>query len=470
MNQEKSKQTRREFLKTSALAAAGTVVVASEAKAAFLYSNLPKRFSANDVPESDKFGLGVASGDVTAERALLWTYYEGIYPLKAVIWQHGESTPNTPLFWVDAKRGDSGYVHLDVTGLTPGERYQYAFVEVDFAQKPLARSSVGRFRMAPRANDLLPLTIGGVSCTFNLFEPTILEHAGARNDLDFFMLLGDTTYNDGCDDLTQFRENWAHNLSKEGYLSLRKSTSVIATLDDHEIHNNFDPETVEPQLLQDAKQAFFEHQPVRRSNEDSGRIWRKIRWGRTAEIFVLDCRTERLPSTRESASAQYISPKQMQWLKKSLSESDAVFKIIMNSVPIATLPFSSDADRWEGYPAQREELLEFIENARIPGILWVSGDLHFASVGRVAKEGLGSTQNEVLVGPGAQIPNYLCLPLNFNSQYEWASARNNYVVFHFDPNKSEVELVYHAGSDDPRKTRLGDICEIHRTKLKLGKH
>lgn len=469
MSNQFSKQTRRQFLKASAMAAAATVVVASEAKSAFLLSSLPQRFSANDVPESEHFALGVASGDVTSEHVILWSFYDGIYPLKAVVWQSNSGSPENPLFWVEAKRGEGGYIHLDISGLTPGQRYQFAFIEIDFNRKPIGRSRVGRFKLAPGANDLLPLTIGGVSCTFNLFQPTILEHAGARDDLDFFMLLGDTTYNDGCEDLSQFRNRWASNLEKDGYLALRSSTSVYATLDDHEIHNNFDPETVEPDVLQAAKQAFFDHQPLRRSEEDPGRIWRRFRWGRTAEIFVLDCRTERLPSTKNTDEAQYISPAQMRWLKEALSESDAVFKIIMNSVPIAEIPFWSDSDRWEGYPAQRTELLSFIDNANIPGVLWVSGDLHFASVGRLAKKGLGSTQREVLVGPGAQVPNYACLPLNLSSQYEWASARNNYVVFHFDPINSEVELVYHAGSDDPRKIRVGDITELYRTTLYLGK-
>ena len=159
----------------------------------------------------------------------------------------------------------------------------------------------------------------------------------------------------------------------------------------------------------------------------------------------------------------------MNWLKEGLKSSDAAFKIIMNSVPITAFPYFSGKDTWIGYPAQRDELLKFIDHYNIPGILWISGDLHFASVGKVSKEGPGSTQQEILAGPGAQIPDYLCLPLNMNSQFEWVSARNNYITVHFDPHKMDVELVYQGGAEDPEETQFDKIAEIYRTKFNLGK-
>ncbi len=459
-------KTRRQFLKTSATVAA-SALVSYNVQATLRDPLAPLSLTKDDVPESDKFPLGVACGDVTSSQALLWTCYEGIYPLKLALWHHKDLTK--PILLINVARADGGFVHVDLNGLEANQRYQYAFIELNFNAKPVFRSRLGFFRVAPNANDLVPLQIGAVCCTYNSFEPTILEHAGERQDLDFFLLLGDTSYNDGAETLDEFRGKWAQNLSKDGYLALRSATSVTATLDDHEVENNFNPETIEPDRLQAAKRAFFENQPIRRSQEQPDRIWRKFRWGRTLEVFVLDCRTERKPSTRNQKNAQYISRAQMNWLKDSLSQSEAAFKIIMNSVPISTFPFFSESDRWEGYPNQREEILNFIDQEKISGILWVAGDFHFASIGKVDKEGPGKKQQEILVGPGAQFPNYLCLPLNLSSQFEWASARNNYVTLNFDPYKMNIELVYHGGAEDPRLTRRGEITEIYRTKIHLGK-
>ncbi len=459
-------KTRRQFLKTSATVAA-SALVSYNVQAALLEPFTAPNLKKDGLPLSDKFPLGVASGDVTSSQALLWTCYEGFYPLQLALWN--QKDPVKPLLLIDVQLEDGGFVHVDLSGLEANQHYEYAFIEIDFNQKPLFKSRSGFFRVAPNLNDLVPLTIGAGCCTYNLFEPTILEHAGARQDLDFFLLLGDTSYNDGADTLPEFRRKWAQNLSKDGYLSLRSSTSITATLDDHEVGNNFNPETVDPDRLKAAKSAFFEHQPIRRSQEQPNRIWRKFRWGRTLEVFVLDCRTERKPSTRNQKNSQYISRAQMNWLKDSLSQSETAFKIIVNSAPIGRFPFFSDSDCWIGYPSQREEILNFIDQEKLSGVLWVSGDFHFASVGKVDKEGPGKNQQEILAGPGAQIPNYLCLPLNMSSQFEWVSARNNYVTMSFDPYKMNVELVYQGGAEDPRLTKRREIMEIYRKKIHLGK-
>ena len=466
MNFLENNKSRRDFIKKSLLGSAA-LVASTKTNSTFFSNSVRLDFKIDEIPTSSNFSLGVAAGDVTAETALLWTKYEGYYYLKLLLWKKDEV--NTPLIYIEVAKSDGGFVHANVNGLNAYTSYQYSFIEVDFSGKALNKSLVGNFKSAPKHNDLVPITLGAVSCTYNAFEPITLEHAGNRKDLDAFLFLGDTTYNDGCLNIHDYRDSWARNLRKDGYTKLRSSTSAIATLDDHEIFNNFDPETVDPNIFLSAMQSFFEHQPINRNEEHPNRIWRKFRWGRTVEVFVLDCRTERKPSTRNFKNAQYISFAQMEWLKNSLSQSDAVFKVILNSVPITNFPLFSEHDRWEGYPAQREEILNFIHDEKISGVLWVAGDLHFASIGKVDKNGPGSKQREILVGPGAQISNPACLPLNFSSQFEWTSVRNNYVTIHFDPYESHVELVYQGGSEDPNKLKINEINEIYRTKIKLGK-
>ena len=76
------------------------------------------------------------------------------------------------------------------------------------------------------------------------------------------------------------------------------------------------------------------------------RIWRSFRWGHSAEVFVLDCRGERRPSTRSvnpTRESVYISRAQMDWLKAGLRASPAVFKFIVNSVPIYGRPGGLEA-------------------------------------------------------------------------------------------------------------------------------
>ena len=93
-------------------------------------------------------------------------------------------------------------------------------------------------------------------------------------------------------------------------------------------------------------------------------------------------------------------------------------------------PFNDD--NWQGFPAQREALLSGLEASGATGVIFVSGDFHFACFGRVARKGPGSTLFEALVGPGAQGPNPLpAYPSG--DPWEFSSAVNNYTTFQLDP-------------------------------------
>lgn len=392
------------------------------------------------------FPLGVASGDAHPGGALLWTRYAGAAALEARVWA-GEGAEGEPVLVVPAVPDGEGFVRVEVDGLAPGTRHTYAFVE-DAGLG--AASPAGHFRTAIAPDALEPLRVGAVSCTRWSHPMTTLERAGARRDLDAFLWLGDACYNDRALTPEAYRETWARTLSAPGQQAVRGAHALLATWDDHEFTNDWAVETLDPDRFRTAGSAFFEHVPMRRLPEAPDRLWRSVRWGRTAEFFILDARGERRPSTRLTPEAEYVSPAQLAWLQRGLLESPAAFKVILNSVPITEFPgafFQATAfDRWEGYAAQRTALLSFIEQHDIPGVLWVSGDFHLASCGRVSRSGPGSRAVEVLVGPGANVsnpsPTYPAPP-----QFDWSSGINNYATFDLDPLTREVTVRHHDAQD-----------------------
>lgn len=401
-------------------------------------------------PESALFDMGVASGDATATAAILWAHHGGSEPLEVVVWEmDGDDYASTVHVGEAALEG--GFAHVEVTGLTAGARYRYAFYEAGRA----ARSPIGRLRAALADDALEPLVIAAVSCVSNTRDIPTLAHAGARSDLDLFLFLGDSTYNDGAESADEYRAKWSTNLTRPEYRVARGAAGALCTWDDHEFDNDFDPESMPAAQRDAAVAAFFQHQPLRRDAASPDRVWKRMRWGATLEVFVLDCRSERLPSTRRTAGAQYLSRAQMDWLKAGLAESTAVFKLILNSVPISDMPGAFDLqpqDRWEGYAAQRTEILEHIDAAAIPGVLWVAGDFHLASLGKVGVAGApGATQTEVLVGPGAQTGNPLAAFLN-EPQFSFSTTTNNYAVLYLDPVAAEIEVRWVAGDGDVIET------------------
>ena len=222
---------------------------------------------------------------------------------------------------------------------------------------------------------------------------------------------------------------------------------MYITWDDHEVDNDWNPETLAAPQIAAAFQTFFDHAPYLRAPE-SHRIWRSARWGTTVELFVLDCRSERKPSTRNDANAQYLSPAQLAWLERGLAASPCRFKLIMSSVPITNMPNVWDlykVDRWEAYPAQRTRILQYIDDQQIQGVLWLSGDFHLAFISKVSTSGAGMNPREVLCGPGGQNPNVLLSSLT-GPQFSYKTGTNNYTTLRFDPATGEVRITYIDGT------------------------
>ena len=119
------------------------------------------------------------------------------------------------------------------------------------------------------------------------------------------------------------------------------------------------------------------------------------------------------------------------------------FKVILNSVPIARFPtppaWGPPIDRWEGYAAQREELLAHIANEPVDNVWFVSGDFHLGLVHRVEVTGRDSRLWEIATGPGCQVPRD---PLSLASpqQILHLSAENAYTTFRFDPETNTVQV------------------------------
>jgi alkaline phosphatase D len=386
------------------------------------------------VGASPSFPLGVATGDVSPNSALLWTKYTRLDALQLRVWPEIGDVMTAPLRPVESV---DGFVLVELKDLLPGQWHRFQFESADGEVSPL-----GRFRTALAPDALETVTFGATSCIKAGHSYAALGHASRREDLDAFIFLGDTVYTDGAFTLDEYREKWTKGLKGDDYQALRGSTSLVSIWDDHEVRNNWQGDDVDAQLLDHARRAFLEHQPLRRDPINPDRFWRSLKWGRTAEIFVLDGRSERVRSRGE-----YLSKDQLDWVLTGVNESDAVFKLVINAVPIGSFdsaffaPFNDD--NWQVYPEQRSQLLEGLEKASRTMI--VSGDFHLGCFGRCARSGPGSSLFEALVGPGANAPNPLpTYPRG--DPYEFSTALSSYSSFELNPDSGQATVRYHAGN------------------------
>jgi alkaline phosphatase D len=144
-----------------------------------------------------------------------------------------------------------------------------------------------------------------------------------------------------------------------------------------------------------AYRAFFEAMPY--SPPMGDRVYRSLRFGRTVDLIVMDQRQYRANQpcgdAIAPACADLQQPRafpgraQMDWVKGELRTSRAAWKVMANEVMMmpTKLPDGRFAqfDSWQGYPAEREELLQFVKANGIADVVFVTGDIHTFIAGDV---------------------------------------------------------------------------------------
>jgi len=316
-------------------------------------------------------------------------------------------------------RGPSSTIVVRAGGMAPATWYHYAFFVVDGDGNKTARSVIGRVRTAFPDEWLHPITIAAATCTNAEHQPWTALSTMANEEFDVFCHLGDMSYNDGAYSTGEYDVRWAAALGDAGYRAILPRAPLVATWDDHEITNNLNPQTIDDAHMRNAKDSFFAHVPMPRVDgatlggqsgvDDS--LFTTIRYGHTLELIVLDGRTQRTAVEQATSTTAYLGAAQTAFLKETLKESPCRFKVVLNSVPITRMPelWAFANDRWQGYPAQREDLLAFLEDEGITDVWFLAGDFHMGFVGRVEPEGYARRFYEVAVGPTGNLGNPLGL-------------------------------------------------------------
>jgi alkaline phosphatase D len=128
---------------------------------------------------------------------------------------------------------------------------------------------------------------------------------------------------------------------------------------------------------------------------DGGReaIYRSCAYGPLLELFALDLRSYRGPNSTNRQSAPgagtvHLGPRQLDWLKRGLRSSRAIWKVIASSLPIGLAvrdeaAYDAIANAEDGPPLGREheiaDLLRFVQRERVRNVVWITGDVHYAA-------------------------------------------------------------------------------------------
>ena len=356
-----------------------------------------------DVFRSNDLDMGCAVGDVTPNEAVVWVKTKGPQEVKILyttdpLWI---ATQETFLMATSAERDFTA--HLPLANLTPHTKYFYRMLVPGKKPGPICQ-----FVTAPPMDVLAPVTfvIGGD--TRQSFRPfSIMDFMRAAQP-DFFVYLGDTIYADKGSTAMTLSDYWGkYAENRDGFAQrLFATTPLFVMWDDHEVDSDF---TMTHPRLPIGRQAFLDYWPIRPSTQDPYRLYRSFKWGKGVEMFLLDCRQYRDPQIKTMLGLT-----QKQWLLQQLAASSATFKFIVSSVPFS----DPRDDKWGEYPAERDNILEFIQENKISGVIFLAGDVHHAAVSHMPHD---PAVREFIFGP-------LAAPMN----YKVSSREPRFEFFHED--------------------------------------
>lgn len=380
---------------------------------------------------------GVASGDPLPDGVLLWTRVtptpeavpgSGAGPAVTVGWQ----VATDPGFGVVVRAGEvvtgperDHTVRVDVRGLAPATTYWFRFTAGG------SWSPTGRTLTAPATDAAVALLRFGVVSCSNWEAGYFASYRllAERGDLQAVVHLGDYLYEYASGGfnaggvtvrqtapahetltLADYRIRHAQYKTDPDAQALHASVPWIITWDDHEVANdmwaggaeNHDPATEGSFVARvaAARQAYAEWMPVRLGAD--GSIYRRLRFGRLAELSMLDLRSYRSQQASGSAvddpSRTITGDDQMTWLKAGLAASPTSWRLVGNPdmiarVDVGTLPawllgplgkllgipangYALNTDQWDGYNADRDELVDHLRANNVRNVVFLTGDIH----------------------------------------------------------------------------------------------
>ena len=458
---------RRNFLLKSAGASAGLVLAPGILKSA--------RGDSHNL-NGEIFSLGVGSGDPNSHSVVLWTRLApdplngGGMPDRAVrvYWEVAYDLGMTNII----KRGVSiahprhGHaVRVVARGLPANQWLYYRF-------RAMGQSSrLGRTRTFPgRHQHAENMRCAVVSCQHYAQGFFTAYRDMLDKNLDFVVHTGDYIYESGASGfeiapgrnhigseiftVDDYRNRYALYRLDQNLQDAHAELPFIVTWDDHEVDNDYAGLIAEETApfqgddfvvrRRNAYQVYAESMPLRHLNRPHNRanfpLYRKLKFGQLADIYMLDTRQFRSDQPAEgglgstdpdslaieavldeklfdpegilNANATMLGARQERWLAHHLKHSKAQWNVLAqqvmltpwNTVKTAQAIVSSlldsqpippeqkaqilaafdnidsiiNADAWDGYEAARQRLFDVLQRRNVSNPVILSGDIHSA--------------------------------------------------------------------------------------------
>jgi alkaline phosphatase D len=338
---------------------------------------------AGEAASGGRIVLGPMVGHVTEQTARIWVEVDRPGRLEVAL-SSADGDVQSGSTRVAGLAG--GIALVDVGDLRPSTAYRASF---DLDGVRLTVEPEVAFRTFPRPGSPSRIRIAVVSCArvpWDSIQPA--WHAVAAEQADAIVWLGDNGYLEHADsarpaDYTSVeRIEYRYREIK----ALRTVQPVLRTMANYAIWDDRDYDGSDSDRTNPLRPEVAEIFERYWANPAYGRepgldgIYGRFALG-GAEVFLIDDRFWRDPvSLPDSPAKTVLGAAQKEWLKQALAASEAPLKVIAIGHQVL-----ADYHQWESYAMfahERRELLEWIRDQRIEGVMFVSGDRHLSELMR----------------------------------------------------------------------------------------
>ena len=319
-------------------------------------------------------------GSVTTTSAKVWISYKGSGPFAVSLQDTVDNTITNTIAThkIADKYGDTSLI-LDYTGLRAGHSYKVTHT-LDAKWTPDCKFTT---QIDAPVKDLDFLVGSCALLTTGIFR-TVLPGADvkiyrhmARTQSNFMVWLGDNVYYLG-NDYKSYDNMFRRNLAvRSKFRLMRKFLAAqpnYAIWDDHDYGWN-DADKTFP-LKNEALKVFRGVWP--NTYEDNVKqTYFTFRYN-DAEFFMTDGRWWR--SIPGDTAGEFLGAEQLRWLKEKLLKSNATFKFICMGSQI--INDNNHGESYAHYPRERNELLDYIANNNIKGVIFLTGDKHYTELSK----------------------------------------------------------------------------------------
>lgn len=228
-----------------------------------------------------------------------------------------------------------------------------------------------------------------------------------------FIYLGDNIYGD-TNDMDTMRAKYARLGAKPEFIQLKEATRLLATWDDHDYGQNDAGKHYAHK--EESKEIFmnFFQEPANSERRTHPGIYKTeyistgdVRsGGKTIQVILLDNRTFRSDlllydgknprpraaffytpdySPHISKDSTMLGEEQWQWLEKEL-QKPADLRLICSGSQFGIEYNGYEA--WANFPHEQQRMLNLIKSTHAEGVIFLTGDVHYAEISKLQPEGL----------------------------------------------------------------------------------